>query len=66
MDISSATLQHRHARVTHARQLNRSATMPKRFKLKRNQSNKIFRQGAERIHPKNLADHFVMRGGIRL
>lgn len=40
--------------------------MPKRFKLTKHQNRKIFRAGAQRIHPKNLADNFVMRGGIRL
>lgn len=40
--------------------------MPKRFKLSHHQNKKIFRQGANRIHRKNFAGDFVMRGGIRL
>lgn len=40
--------------------------MPKRFKLTPHQNKRIFKAGAQRIHPKNLADSYVMRGGIRL
>lgn len=37
-----------------------------RKQLNRRDNKRIFKQGAMRVHPKNLAANYVMRGGIRL
>ncbi len=38
----------------------RRKRMQKRF------SKKVFTRGAQRVHPKNMTNRIVMRGGIRL
>lgn len=38
----------------------------RRKKLTRSKSKKAFRRGVTRQHPKNRADSYWMRGGIRL
>ncbi len=40
--------------------------MPKRFKIKKSFSKKVFTKGAQRVHRKNGLESHVMRGGIRL
>lgn len=40
--------------------------MRKRFKMGRGQSRRSFSRGAMRVHPRNMANAVVMRGGIRL
>lgn len=40
--------------------------MSRRGRMPRGHSRKVFRRGAQRIHPKNVPSALPMRGGIRL